>query len=390
MPRAPRIHLEGAVYYITGRAVEGQNLFNDQEDFFAYLDLLARYKNQHGFKLFAFVLLTSHVHLLIEIGQETTLSEIMHNITSAYTKYYNKKYNRQGHLFRGRYRATVIEKEPFLLKLTRYVHANPVKLGLSQDFSGYPYSSYLYYAASGPGEKMRISIKNEVAEVLAYLKDKSYEDYMRENAEEENNALHRDLQRKLFLGSEEFGRKVEERLSQVKAAGEIEDTEPMAPDSKRFIVPVVSGLVVAALAGSFLLVTRNSMRKPVVVALAQKVEAPVEETIPFDLVGLDGSVWQIKFVAGTPFQTSDMLTFKDKKVVSENLSLNGYGATNYSLTKEAGRVIWETMQTSDKGTASWRGEVEDGRMRGILSLRQGNEKEPQDFSFVSLKYSKAR
>ena len=95
----------------------------------------------------------------------------------------------------------------------------------------------------------------------------------------------------------------------------------------------------------------------------------------------------MKFVAGTPFQTVDILTFKDKKMVSENLNLNGYPASNYSMTKENNRVVWETMQTSGTGTASWRGEVEDGRMRGILSLRQA-EKEPQDFSFIRLNYKK--
>jgi REP element-mobilizing transposase RayT len=390
MPRNPRINLEGALYYITSRAIEGMNLFNDKEDFHAYLELLARYKNQHGFKLFAYSLMNAHVHLLVELKAETTLSEIMHNITSAYTKYYNKKNNRQGHLFRGRYRATIVEKEPYLLKLTRYMHMNPVRSGLALDPAAYPYSSYLYYTGRAQEIEKQVAMRPEVAEALAFPEGKSYEDYLKENNEEEAKAFHRDLQRRLFIGSEEFGKKVEACMSQARSTGEMEDIEDEEARPRKFVVPIVSGVIVAALAGSLLLVTQRTSRKSQVAAVTQTVEAPlVEKAIPFDIVGLDGSTWQIKFVAGTPFQTVDNLTFKDKKVSSENLELNGYHATNYSMTKEESRVIWETMQTSGAGTASWRGEVEAGRMKGVLSLRQ-SEKEPQDFSFVSLKYMKAK
>jgi hypothetical protein len=153
---------------------------------------------------------------------------------------------------------------------------------------------------------------------------------------------------------------------------------------------VASGVAVAALAGSFLLAAGRKIERRLSVPAVVTQPAPEENpVIPFEIVGLDNTAWQIKFVAGTPFQTVDTLTFKEGKMVSENLDLNGYKASNYSMTKETGRVIWETMQTSDTGTGSWRGEVEAGKMRGVLSLRK-KEGEPQDFSFVSLKYVKIR
>ncbi len=387
MPRTPRVNLEGALYYVTSRAAQGQNLFNDPEDYAAYLELLAKYKTQHGFKLFAYCLLSAHIHLLVESTPETTLSDIMHNITSAYTKFYNRKYKRQGHLFRGRYRATVIEKEPYLLRLTRYVHKNPVKLGLAATASAYLYSSVRYYLGQDIPTASAIPMKADVAEAKGFLNGSSYETFLEADTQEEDKAFHESLHRSLYLGSQEFGQKVKERIEQSQEKGDEEETV-QDPVRRRLVVPVVSGLVFAALASSTLLYTyMKNQRKHAAGAEVTAPVAPEETEIPFDIVGLDGSLWQVKFVAGTPFQTVDILTFKDKKMVSENLNLNGYPASNYSMTKENNRVVWETMQTSGAGTASWRGEVESGQMRGILSLRQG-EKEPQDFSFVSLKYKK--
>ncbi|MEK7850191.1 MAG: transposase [Candidatus Omnitrophota bacterium] len=384
MPRIPRIYLEGALHYVTSRSIQGQDLFNDKEDFQMYLELLSKNKNQHGFKLFAFVIIPTHIHILVETKPETTLSEIMHNITSSYTKYYNKKYNREGHLFRGRFRAVLVEKDANLLRLTRYIHMNPVLLNLAAGPDKYLYSSYLYYIGQPTQLGGNISLKEEVAETLGYLKDKSYEDFAKEDTSEENKLLHKELNRKVFLGSEEFGKKIQEKIDQ--ASKEESDEQGKRVYSLR--IPVVSGLVLAALAASALLYSHKITRRASLVLSQEKAVAlHQEQEIAFQIVGLDGSAWQIKFIAGTPFQTVDTLIFKDGKLSSENLNLNGYPASNYSTTKEAGRIIWETMQTSVSGTASWRGEVEGNAMRGILSLRQ-IDKDPQDFSFVSLKYKK--
>ncbi len=385
MPRAPRINIEGALYYITTRAIQGQGLFGDAEDYAAYLELLARYKAQHGARLFAFVLLPTHVHLLLEIPKGGgTLSDVMHNLTSAYTKYYNKKYNRQGHLFRGRYRATIVEKEPNLARLTRYIHLNPQNVGREAD---YPYSSLGHYTDPIPPGLRVLDIKKEVSEVLGHLSVATYSGYMTQQPAEEGKTLHRELHRRMCLGSEDFTKSIYEMLEQ--ASGE---AEQVPGRRRKLVLPLVSSMVVAAVAGSVLFFAhqKNQRRTELASAvLEEPLPSPQEIAIPFEIVGLDGSVWQIKFVAGTPFQTGDEIAFEDGKMVSENLSLNGYPASNYTLIKESGRVIWETMQTSSEGnTGSWRGEVEDGRMQGVLSLR-AQDGASQDFSFVSLSYRRA-
>jgi len=86
MPRLPRVNIEGSLYYITSRGGSNKPLFYDNQDFEIYRELLSRYKDQFKFKLFAYVLMASHIHLLIELTGSATISEIMHSINSLYTQ----------------------------------------------------------------------------------------------------------------------------------------------------------------------------------------------------------------------------------------------------------------------------------------------------------------
>ena len=103
---------------------------------------------------------------------------------------------------------------------------------------------------------------------------------------------------------------------------------------------------------------------------------------------LRSSEWQVKMVSDiSKEEQSDTLTFVDGKFVSAKMNELGYSSSNYSITVEDdNKIIWETMQTGPGGgVVSWRGEIEEGKMNGIVSLRQIG-KEPQDFSFISLKH----
>ena len=103
-----------------------------------------------------------------------------------------------------------------------------------------------------------------------------------------------------------------------------------------------------------------------------------------------GAEWEIELtpIAGGK-QIADTLNFNKGKFISGKLNTQGFTASNYSLTiEDTGKIIWETMQTSPDGIASWRGEIEQGIMRGILSLRSGDQ--TQDFSFISIRYRRRR
>ena len=118
MSRLPRIHIEGVLYYVTCRGAHEQQLFEQKKDYEMYTELLAKYRKEYEFKLFGYVLLSRHIHLLIEPSERATISEIMHVLNTSYSKYFNSEHQRKGHLFRERFKTCFVEKGPYLARLT--------------------------------------------------------------------------------------------------------------------------------------------------------------------------------------------------------------------------------------------------------------------------------
>ena len=141
MPRKPRIEFEGAFYHVITRGNQRQNIFRDEEDFGKYLKILGRYKERYKFHLYAYVLMSNHVHLLVETGP-IPLSKIFQGINQSYTLYFNHKYNLSGHLFQGRYKAILCDRDAYLLSLLKYIHLNPLRAGMVKDLKEYRWSSH--------------------------------------------------------------------------------------------------------------------------------------------------------------------------------------------------------------------------------------------------------
>jgi len=214
MPRMPRISLEGALYYLTSRGNHEQKIFNDQQDYHTYLELLEKYKKEYGFKLFSYVLLPNHLHLLMEIKEGITISEIMHALNSSYTKYFNGKYNRQGHVLQGRYKLNLLEKGPYLLYMTAYLHLNPYRLGLVKDSKECSYSSLPFYF----GTKGKVPMDEELREVTDLLDEqKTYEDFLKNIPKGDLEALGKKLHNKRILGSDEFKKIVKEEIERYES-----------------------------------------------------------------------------------------------------------------------------------------------------------------------------
>lgn len=108
-----------------------------------YLSVLEHYQKKYAFRLYAYTILDNHAHLLIEIS-ETPLSKIMQGVQQIYTVYYNKKYDRVGHVFQQRYKANLCDKDGYLLALIKYIHQNPLRAGLIEGLA-YEWSSHRYY-----------------------------------------------------------------------------------------------------------------------------------------------------------------------------------------------------------------------------------------------------
>jgi putative transposase len=144
MPRKPRIEFEGAFYHVITRGNQKQKIFKSPADYQKYLQLLTYYKTRYHCSLYAFILMSNHVHILIET-KDVPLSKVFQGINQSYTAYFNRKYDTVGHLFQGRYKALLCDRESYLLSLLKYIHANPVRARIVKQISDYPWSSHAAY-----------------------------------------------------------------------------------------------------------------------------------------------------------------------------------------------------------------------------------------------------
>ncbi len=144
MPRHPRIHAPGLLYHLMVRGNNGQPTFLDQTDYDGFLKALRTTRGRYPFRLYAYALMPNHVHLLVEVGATPT-GKLMQALLTAYVRAFNRRHRRRGHLFQGRYKAIVCDRDSYLLELVRYIHLNPVRAGLVQRPSEWAWSGHGEY-----------------------------------------------------------------------------------------------------------------------------------------------------------------------------------------------------------------------------------------------------
>ena len=144
MPRPSRIHVAGALYHTIARGNGGQKTFLDEKDYQAFVDGLGELKRTTPFSVYAYCLMPNHFHLLIEL-QRFPLSVIMQTLLTRYVRSFNFRHRRIGHLFQGRYKAILCQRDAYLQELLRYIHLNPVRAKLAKDVSAWKWSSHGEY-----------------------------------------------------------------------------------------------------------------------------------------------------------------------------------------------------------------------------------------------------
>ena len=141
MARPLRIEYPGAVYHITSRGNEKKLIYREDQDRENFLSILDKVNKRYHWLCHAYCLMDNHFHLLIETP-EGNLSIGMRQLNGVYTQAFNKRHRRVGHLFQGRYKAILIQKDSHLLEVCRYVVLNPVRVGLVEDPGQWEWSSY--------------------------------------------------------------------------------------------------------------------------------------------------------------------------------------------------------------------------------------------------------
>jgi len=142
MARALRIKYKGALYHITSRGNERRNIFRGDQDRKFFIQTLKESLNTYNVILYSYVLMSNHFHFLLETPL-ANLSEFMRQFNITYTSYYNRRYNRVGHLYQGRYKSILIQKESYLNILSRYIHLNPARIEKIQNISLLEKEKYL-------------------------------------------------------------------------------------------------------------------------------------------------------------------------------------------------------------------------------------------------------
>lgn len=144
MARPLRIQYPGAFYHVFSRGNERRDIFLSDEDRELLLACLKECIARFNVVIHSYCLMDNHIHLLLET-KEPNLSKFMKYLLGVYTLRFNRIHKRAGHLFQGRYKGYLVEKDPYLLELSRYIHLNPVKAGITELPEEYPWSSMRYF-----------------------------------------------------------------------------------------------------------------------------------------------------------------------------------------------------------------------------------------------------
>jgi len=289
MPRFPRVNLEGALYYITTKADYKLNLFRDDSDKNRYLSFLFEYKNLYNFKLYSLVLTSTESHLLIEPSQQFTVSQIMHDVNANYTKYYNKKYEKKGHLFEERFKAVLIEKKAHLLEITRFIHRIVLKDNSLLQLRDYRWSSYLSYLKVEQDKNILSNI--DCQKVLNLLpatsedKNTGYQEFVEKAGSRDLEVFENKMYRASVVGSTDFVEKIKEiSKAQVDAGQEQveEDAEVSLDKVKRNrLIYALSAFVFLVFLGTsiFFVIGGMDLKREIKEAALEKDEIFVKDLI---------------------------------------------------------------------------------------------------------------
>jgi putative transposase len=150
MARQWRIEYKGALYHIMSRGNEGRSIHSDDVDRDLFLSLLGEMSERFGIEIHSWVLMSNHYHLLVKTRQ-ANLSRGMQWFGVTYTRRFNLKHNRSGHLFQGRFKNLLVENDSYFLRLSCYIHRNPLRAKMVKRLAAYEWSSYRTYAYGEPG-----------------------------------------------------------------------------------------------------------------------------------------------------------------------------------------------------------------------------------------------
>jgi len=227
MPRPLRIEYDGAWYHVMNRGANHNNIFNTTEHYLIFLSLLENITTRFKIEIHAYCLMGNHYHLVIHTPH-ANLGKAMRYLDGVYTQRFNRLENRDGPLFRGRYKAILIERDEYLLQVSRYIHLNPVEAQLCEHAAQYRWSSYLAYINGN--DQIHWLFTNSISTLLNSPDWKNiYRNFVDEGVDKELNDFYIKDHTPTILGDISFRKKHLEGVAQTHVseyATDINRTKP--------------------------------------------------------------------------------------------------------------------------------------------------------------------
>jgi REP element-mobilizing transposase RayT len=209
MARQWRIEYPGALYHVLSRGNQGQDIFFTDRDRCVFLDLLKEAAERFAIQIFAFVLMDNHYHLLLKTPN-ANLSRSMQWFGTAYTRRFHLQNRTSGHLFGGRFRSIIVENDAYLLRLSCYIHRNPLRAKIVGRLADYPWSSYPYYAYNKKAPSW-LNIEVVLGQVSGRNRRSAYRQTVQRYSEERGR-IWEDVRHGLVFGSQDFVDELKERF----------------------------------------------------------------------------------------------------------------------------------------------------------------------------------
>ena len=233
MSRPLRIEYPGAVYHIFSRGNERKEIFRRPVDYEMFLMILKDTTLRYDSLVHAYCLMPNHFHLLMET-QDSNLSQVMKRLLGLYTLRFNSSHKRVGHLFQGRYKALLVDKDNYFLELSRYIHLNPVKAKLCQAPEAYPWASMKYYLKDKSPD-----ILHKDFTLKSFGSPREYRQFVMDGLNSQTDLL-KDAIGGLVLGSEDFLKKLKSQISKKKNK-EYQGKKIFRRKPVKEIIPYVAG-----------------------------------------------------------------------------------------------------------------------------------------------------
>jgi putative transposase len=213
MARLPRFVIPGQPQHVIVRGNNRTEIFCADADYQFYLERLQLACDKHNCKIHAFVLMTNHVHLLITSQEENGIGKAMQMLGRYYVQYYNYTYQRTGTLWEGRYKATLIDSEAYLLTCMRYIELNPVRADMVSHPSEYPWSSYHRNALGQPNELVTPHIEYLRLDKTDEARQAAYRQLFKHRIPESSIEEIRQATNKAWvLGTDRFKQRIQKQL----------------------------------------------------------------------------------------------------------------------------------------------------------------------------------